>query len=101
MARKVKDKGALVCLPSANPWVNDPQHVGAMSVRQLMGLVMTDEFPNGLDTLICVGDAEGNLGVNGVVTVMAHRPGDVVLYIDPHGGDKKYDPDESADEEPS
>ena len=78
---------------SANPWVNDTGHVGVMSVRQLMGLVMTDEFPNGLDTLICIGDVEGNLGVNGTITVTAHRPGDVVLSIDPHGGDQDYDPD--------
>ena len=57
--------------------------------------------PNGLDTVIRVGDVEGNLGVNGTIMVTAHRPGDVVLSIDPHGGDEGYDPDESADEQPS
>ena len=87
--------------PSANPWVGDPRHVGRMTVGQLMDLVMTDEFPNGLDTVIRVGDVEGNLGVNGTIMVTAHRPGDVVLSIDPHGGDEGYDPDESADEQPS
>ena len=90
MARKTKSKGALVYFPSANPWVNDPQHAGEMTVRQLMGLVMTDEFPNGLDTVIRIGDVEGNLGVNGTITVTAHRPGDVVLSIDPNMGDEDY-----------
>ena len=37
----------------------------------------------------------------GTIMVTAHRPGDVVLSIDPHGGDEGYDPDESADEQPS
>ena len=51
--------------------------------------------------MVRVGDVEGNLGVNGTITVTAHRPGDAVLSIDPHGGDEGYDPDESADEQPS
>lgn len=37
----------------------------------------------------------------GTIMVTAHRPGDVVLSIDPHGGDEGYDPDESSDEQPS
>jgi hypothetical protein len=98
MARKTKSKGALVYFPSANPWVNDPQHVGEMTVRQLMGLVMTDEFPNGLDTVIRIGDVEGNLGVNGTIMVTEHKPCDVVLSIDPHGGDENYDPEKVSDE---
>ena len=87
--------------PSANPRVGDPRHVGRITVRQLMDLVMTDELPNGLGTVIRVGDVEGNLGVNGTIMVTAHRPGYVVLSIDPHGGDEGHDPDESADEQPS
>lgn len=87
---KNAEKGALARFPSANPWVNDPQHAGEMTVRQLMGLVMTDEFPNGLDTVIRIGDVEGNLGVNGTITVTAHRPGDVVLSIDLNKGDEDY-----------
>ena len=51
--------------------------------------------------MIRVGDVEGNLGVNGTTMVTAHRPGDVVLSIDPHGGGEGYDSDESADEQPS
>lgn len=51
--------------------------------------------------MVRVGDVEGNLGVNGTIMVTAHRPGDAVLSIDPHGGDEGYDPDESADEQPS
>lgn len=75
-----------------NPFVEDPNHVGQMTVRQLVGLVMEDEFPKGLDTVIRIGDVEGNLGVNGVITVTAHKPDDVILAIDPHCGDEEYDP---------
>lgn len=84
--------------PSANPWINDPGHVGGMTVRQLMGLVMTDEFPQGLDTRIVVNDIEGNEGANATFCVTAHKPGDVVLSIDMHCGDE-YDPEETADVE--
>ncbi len=99
MAKKTEDGHARPS-QSANPWVNDPQHVGEMTVRQLMGLVMTDEFPGGLDTVIRIGDVEGNLGVNGTIMVTAHRPGDVVLSIDPHGGDESYDPEEVSGGQP-
>lgn len=75
-----------------NPFVEDSNHVGQMTVRQLVGLVMEDEFPKGLDTVIRIGDVEGNLGVNGVITVTAHKPDDVILAIDPHCGDEEYDP---------
>jgi hypothetical protein len=88
----------IVMFPSANPWVNDPGHVGEMTVRQLVGLVMTDEFPKGLDTRIMVGDVEGNEGTNGTFCVTAHKPGDVVLSIDMHCGDE-YDPDDDASAE--
>lgn len=88
---------AIATSPSANPWVNDPGHVGGMTVRQLMGLVMTDEFPEGLDTRIMIGDIEGNEGTNGTICVTAHKPGDVVLSIDMHCGDE-YDPEQELDE---
>ena len=68
---------------------------------QLTDLVMTGELHSGLDAVVRVGDVEGSLGVNGTIMVTAHRPGDVVLSIDPHGGDEGYDPGESADEQPS
>jgi len=65
-----------------------------MTVAQLVELVCDrKEFPEGLDTRICVGDVEGNLGVNPTLTVVAHKPGDVVIAIDEHGGDMDYDPD--------
>ena len=41
-----------------------------------------------------VRGVEGNNGVVGEMTVAAHRPGDVVLAIDPHSGDEDYDPEE-------
>ena len=78
-----------------NPFVDDPNHGGEMTVAQLVELVCDrKEFPKGLDTRICVGDVEGNLGVNSTLTVTAHKAGDVILAIDPHGGDEEYDADE-------
>ena len=74
-----------------NPFVSDPQHMGEMTVRQLVDLVNTSEFPKGLDTRICIGDVEGNNGVNPTICVTAHKPGDVVLSIDPHEGDEEYE----------
>ena len=75
---------------AVNPFRDDPEHMGEMTVRQLVDLVSTDEFPQGLDTRICIGDVEGNLGVNATILVVAHRPEDVVLAIDEHGGDMTY-----------
>lgn len=80
---------------AANPFIENPQHYGQMTVRQLVELVKSDksEFPLGLDTFVRIGDVEGNNGVVGEMTVAAHRPGDVVLAIDPHSGDESYDPE--------
>ena len=78
---------------SANPFIENADHMGEMTVRQLVELVNTPEFPKGLDTTIRIGDVEGNNGVNGDVCVCAHKPGDVVLSIDPHAGDEEYDPE--------
>ena len=86
----------VVYLPEANPWTKDMNHVGEMSVRDLVGLVLTKEFPAGLDTMIKIGDIEGNEGVNKTITVTAHRPGDVVLSVDMHCGDE-YDPESEED----
>lgn len=98
MAKKTDGKNVFVHVPDANPWIDDPQHAGEMTVRQLVGLVLTAEFPNEFDTVIRIGDVEGNLGVNGTITVTAHKPGDVVLSIDPHDGDEEYDPEDDSDE---
>lgn len=82
---------------TGNPFVNDHNHTGTITVRQLMEVVQdAGEFPEGLDTVIRIGDVEGNDGVNGNVCLTWHRPGDVVLSIDPHGGDESY-VDESSD----
>lgn len=78
---------------SANPFLENEDYMGEMTVRQLVELVGTSEFPKGLDTVIRIGDVEGNNGVNGDLCVSAHRPGDVVLSIDPHMGDESYDPE--------
>ena len=78
---------------SVNPFLENEDHMGEMTVRQLVELVNTPEFPKGLDTTIRIGDVEGNNGVNGNVCVCAHKPWDVVLSIDPHAGDEEYDPE--------
>ena len=89
--KKQKSKPAARRNPkTVNQFLANPEHVGEMTVRQLVELVSTDEFPKGLDTRICIGDVEGNLGVNSSVTVTAHKPNDVVLSMDMHGGDMKY-----------
>lgn len=73
-----------------NPFTGNPDYMGPMTVRQLVALVSTAEFPKGLDTRICIGDVEGNLGVNHMIQVTAHQPGDVVLSIDENEGDMGY-----------
>ena len=75
---------------TANPFLANTEHMGEMTVRQIVELVSTGEFPKGLDTRICIGDVEGNLGVNPIVMVTAHKPEDVVLSMDMHGGDMEY-----------
>lgn len=76
----------------ANPFLTDINYTGEMTVRQLSELVQAGrEFPKGLDTVIRVGDVEGNNGVNGNVCVTCHRPGDIVLSIDPNAGDRSYE----------
>lgn len=80
-----------------NPFVDDPNHFGEMTVAQLVELVCDrKEFPKGLDTRICIGDVEGNNSVNPTICVTAHKPGDVVLSIDPHEGDEEYDLDDKG-----
>ena len=77
-----------------NPFKADINHMGAMTVAQLVEMVSDrDEFPEGLDTRICIADVEGNLGVNHRIMLVAHKPGDVVLAVDMHGGDMDYDAD--------
>ena len=75
---------------TVNPFIAETDHMGQMTVRQLVELVRTKEFPKGLDTRICIGDIDGNLGVNANIQVTAHRLEDVVLSIDEHDGDMQY-----------
>lgn len=98
MPRKNRNKAVIVMLPERNPWKADAGHVGQMTVRELVGLVLTKEFPKGLDTRIVVNDVEGNEGANATFCVTAHKPGDVVLSVDMHCGDE-YDPDEDTAED--
>lgn len=75
-----------------NPFVENPEHYGPMTVRQLVEIVSNkDEFPDGLDTRLRIGDVEGNLGVISDVTVCAHKPCDIVLAVDAHTGDMHYE----------
>lgn len=73
-----------------NPFMQNPEHMGELTVRQLVEVVGTDEFPLGLDTRICIGDVEGNLGVNPCIMLTAHKQNDVVLSIDENTGDMGY-----------
>ena len=74
-----------------NPFIRDSDHMGEITVRQLMEVVSNPtEFPKGLDTVIRIGDVEGNNGVNGNVCLTSHKKGDVVLSIDPNEGDLSY-----------
>lgn len=76
-----------------NPFIIDPNHFGEMTVGQLVEIIVQDpsEFPKGMDTRICVGDIEGNLGVISDVQVTDHKRGDIVLSVDPHSGDEEYE----------
>lgn len=82
-----------MAVKSSNPFADDPNHFGEMTVRQLKELVESapNEFPKGLDTRICIGDVEGNLGVISDVQVTDHKRGDIVLSVDPHSGDEEYE----------
>lgn len=74
-----------------NPFVKDSDYMGEITVRQLMEVVSNPtEFPKGLDTVIRIGDVEGNNGVNGNVCLTSHKKGDVILSIDPNEGDNHY-----------
>ena len=89
MPRKNRQRGVVVFLPESNPWTRDMNHAGEMSVRDLVGLVLTKEFPAGLDTMI-------KIGADKTITVTARHPGDVVLSVDVHCGDE-HDPGPEKD----
>ena len=44
----------------------DPDYCGQMTVRDLASIVLADKtnFPQGLDTPLCIGDFEGNFCTN-------------------------------------
>lgn len=81
-----------------NPFLDNPMHMGEITVRQLMEVVQAGgEFPKGLDTVIRIGDVEGNNRTNGKVCLTCHRPEDVVLSIDPNEGEFDYGDDTVSD----
>ena len=78
-----------------NPFKQNQNHCGPITVRQLMEIVSDiEEFPKGFDTEIKIGDVEGNNPTAGDVTITWHKPGDVVLSIDPNSGDYEYEAEE-------
>ena len=54
--------------------VIDSNYCGKMTVREFAALVLVDtvNFPNGLDTPMCIGDFEGNFCTN-VLSITAGR----------------------------
>ena len=75
-----------------NPFKENVNHYGPITVRQLVELVSNPvEFPKDLDTEIKIGDIDGNNPTAGDVMITWHKPGDIVLSIDPHSGDYDYE----------
>lgn len=62
---------------------------GKMTVRELATIAAVDgiNFPQGLDTPLCVGDFEGNYCTNVLSVTMGGAKSDhLCLSCDPHGG---------------
>lgn len=79
-----------------NPFIANTSHHGPITVRQLVELVSTPEWPKGLDTFVKIGDVEGNNPTASEVFLSWHRPEDIVLSIDPNSGDPSYGEEEDA-----
>ena len=66
----------------------DNGYCGRLTVREFASIVLADmlNFPNGLDTPICIGDFEGNFCTNVLsVTVGGDKSDHVCIMGDPHG----------------
>jgi len=66
----------------------DKDYCGRLTVREFAALVLADSlnFPNGLDTPMCIGDFEGNFCTNVLsVTAGGYGSDHVCVTGDPHG----------------
>ena len=65
-----------------------PGYCGRLTVREFAAMVLADKlnFPNGLDTPMCIGDFEGNFCTNVLsVTVGGDKSDHVCVMGDPSG----------------
>lgn len=66
----------------------DHDYCGRLTVREFASIVLSDRlnFPNGLDTPMCIGDFEGNFCTNVLsVTVSGDKSDHVCISGDPNG----------------
>lgn len=69
-------------------------YCGKLTVREIAAIVLADttNFPQGLDTPVCIGDFEGNFCTNVLSVTLGGEPkgglpGDhLCISGDPHGG---------------
>lgn len=68
-------------------------YCGKLTVREIAAIVLADSvnFPQGLDTPVCIGDFEGNFCTNVLSVTLGGEPKDglpgdhVCISGDPHG----------------
>ena len=68
--------------------VLDPDYCGKITLRELVTAVLHDSlnFPNGLDTPLCIGDFEGNFCTNILSFTVGGPANDHLCMMgDPHG----------------
>lgn len=68
--------------------VIDPDYCGKLTLRELVTAVLLDElnFPQGLDTPLCIGDFEGNSCTNILSFTVGGSGNDHLCMMgDPHG----------------
>ena len=66
----------------------DPNYCGKMTVCDLASIVLADttNFPQGLDTPLCIGDFEGNFCTNVLSVSTGGEESDHICVMgDPHG----------------
>lgn len=69
--------------------IADPSYCGKLTVRELAAIAIVDKtnFPDGLDTPLCLGDFEGNFCTNVLsISTGGARSDHLCLCCDPHGG---------------
>ena len=69
--------------------VIDPDYCGKLTLRELVTAVLLDKlnFPQGLDTPLCIGDFEGNFCTNILSFTVGGSANDHLCMMgDPHGG---------------